>query len=102
MALGYRDSLACAHLKNYALRSEREDFTQPLHTLISLANSQDSIVSLEMLILHLHASHNAPCFPPKVMNKNCLYIRLGTIVTPRKNEKQRLCKIWWGRQGELW
>ena len=34
-------SLACAHLKNYALRSERGDFTQPLHTLISLASSQD-------------------------------------------------------------
>ena len=52
-----------------------------------------------MLILHLHASHNAPCFPPKVMNKNCLYIRLGTTVTPRKNEKQRLCKIWAGVGG---
>ena len=49
-----------------------------------------------MLILHLHASHNAPCFLPKVMNKNCLYIRLGTTVIPRKNEKQRLCKIWAG------
>ena len=23
------------------------------------------------------------------MNKNCLYIRLGTTVTPRKNEKPR-------------
>ena len=42
-----------------------------------------------MLILHLHASHNAPCFPPKVINENCLYIRLGTTVTPRKNEKPR-------------
>ena len=52
-----------------------------------------------MLILHLHASHNAPCFPPKVMNKNCLYIRLGTTVIPRKNEKQRLCKIWAGVGG---
>ena len=52
-----------------------------------------------MLILHLHASHNAPCFPPKVMNKNCLYIRLGTTVTPRKNEKQKLSKIWAGWVG---
>ena len=98
-------SLACAHLKNYALRSERGDFTQPLHTLISLASSQDCIVSQEMLILHLHASHNAPCFPPKVMNKNCLYIRLGTTVTPRKNEKPRPVGRGGGggrKQGELW
>ena len=33
------------------------------------------------------------------MNKNCLYIRLGTTVTPRKNEKERLCKIWAGVVG---
>ena len=41
-ALGSGKSHAAyAHLKNYALRSERDDFTQPLHTLISLADSQD-------------------------------------------------------------
>ena len=54
-----------------------------------------------MLILHLHASHNAPCFPPKVMNKNCLYIRLGTTVIPRKMKSKGYAKFGrgWGGGG---
>ena len=47
------------------------------------------------LIRHLHI-HNAPYLPPKVLHKYC-FQSLGTAVIPRRNEKQRLCKILGGK-----
>ena len=45
-------------------------------------------------IRHFHISHNAPYLPPKILYKQALLsISLGTAVIPRRNEKQRFCKI---------
>ena len=50
-------------------------------------------------IRHSNISHNAPHLPPPPHPPpNFVYalfsISLGTAVIPRRNEKQRLCKIW--------
>ena len=43
-------------------------------------------------IPHLHKSHD-PLFAPQNFAKALFSISLGTAVLPRRNEKQRLCKI---------
>ena len=63
-------------------------------------------------IYHFHIDHNANCFPPKPpfpspsphQKKSITIVllssSLGTTVIPRKNCKQRSCKIWGGGGGE--
>ena len=46
---------------------------------------------------HTPLPHLPPYLPPKISHKHCFSISLGTAVIPRKNEKQRLCKILEGK-----
>ena len=47
------------------------------------------------LVRHFHISHNAPYSPPKIVHKDYFQFLLGRLpVISRRNEKQRLCKIW--------
>ena len=40
-------------------------------------------------------SHNAPYSPPKIVHKDYFQFLLGQLpIISRRNEKQRLCKIW--------
>ena len=58
-----------------------------------------------LCVRHLHIFQNAPCWPLKILLKHCfqfLLELLGTGIIPRRNEKQRLCKIWGDKQGVLW
>ena len=51
-------------------------------------------VSVSTVYSHkLYISHNAPYLPPQNLASAWFSISLGTAVIPRKNEKQRLCKI---------
>ena len=51
-------------------------------------------VSVSTVYSHkLYISHNAPYLPPQNLTSAWFSISLGTAVIPRKNEKQRLCKI---------
>ena len=52
----------------------------------------------QFIIRHLHISQNTPCLPPKILHKHCCKFLLG----PRRNEKQRLSKILWDKQGVSW
>ena len=51
-------------------------------------------------ILHLHISHNAPYLPPENFARVLFSVSLGTAVIPRRNEKQRFCKIRGGGEGK--
>ena len=60
-----------------------------------------SVATLNFPIHHLfHISHNTPCLPipppPKKKEKRKLLF-LGTTVIPRRNNKQRLCKVFGGQ-----
>ena len=51
-------------------------------------------VSVSTVYSHeLYISHNARYLPPQNLASAWFSISLGTAVIPRKNEKQRLCKI---------
>ena len=51
-------------------------------------------VSVSTVYSHkLYISHNAPYLPPQNLASAWFSISLGMAVIPRKNEKQRLCKI---------
>ena len=54
--------------------------------------------NLQGLIHHLHISQNAPCLPPKILQKHCFHVLLDSCYTQQK-WKPRLCKIWWGGEG---
>ena len=44
------------------------------------------------------SNDNAPYLSPKILHKHCP-ISLGTAVIPKRNKKQRLCKIFGGGGG---
>ena len=51
---------------------------------------------------NLHISHNAPNFAPRNFALALFSISLGKAVIPKRNEKQRLCKICGGRgEGQI-
>ena len=53
----------------------------------------DSVSVSTVYSRKLYISHNAPYLPPQNLASAWFSISLGTAVIPRKNEKQRLCKI---------
>ena len=59
------------------------------------------VVKKSELIRHSHISQNAPFFFPRNFIEALFSISLGRAVIPRRNEKQRLCKIWGSKQGVL-
>ena len=61
---------------------------------------KDNTIISYMGIRHFHFSHNAPFFDPQNFALTLFSISLGTAV-PRRNEKQRLCKIWRGGWGDM-
>ena len=70
-------------------------------------NSQGSTVKKNtrahrVSISHFHVSHNAPPFRPQNFAQALFSISLRMDVIPRRNEKQRLCKILGGKLGALW
>ena len=52
---------------------------------------------------HFGNYHNTLPFPPQIEHKLWLFLfSLGTIVSPKRNWKQCLCKIWGDKQRVLW
>ena len=49
------------------------------------------------LTRHLHISHNAPCFPPKILHDLFFFISPGYCSRPKRIWKQYLCKLLGGK-----
>ena len=43
---------------------------------------------------HFGKYHNTLCLSPQILHKHCLCILLGPFLSPKRNWKQSLCKIW--------
>ena len=70
--------------------------------MFKLAARESNNEVSDLLIRHLHISHNAPYLPPKSLHKYCFQILLGRLQYPGEMKKKRSCKILGGKQGALW
>ena len=61
--------------------------------MFKLAARESNNEVSDLLIRHLHISHNAPYLPPKSLHKYCFQILLGRLQYPGEMKKKRSCKI---------